>query len=96
MGDRGWTSSRGAAAAPVVEVKETAQVVVGPDEPFGDRSRTDMEVLHWEALVGTLREAGVVADVGKLSCLPHDVELSPRVVALSEAASPEDSRERGA
>src|SRR5947209_2686790 len=84
--DRGWTSSRGAAAAPVADIVETARVVVGPDEPFGDRSRTDMEVGYWEALVRTLREEGVVADAAKLRALPHDVELSARVVALSDAA----------
>ena len=96
LNDRGWTSSRGAAAAPVADIAETARVVVGPDEPFGDRSRTDMEVLHWEALVLTLREQGVVADVAKLTGVPHDVELSAEVVALSDAASAEQRRERGA
>ena len=62
LDDRGGTSSKGAAAAPVADIEETARVVVGPDEPFGDRSRTDMEVLHWEGLVQTLREEGVVRE----------------------------------
>jgi hypothetical protein len=96
LDDRGWTSSRGAAAASVSDIEETARVVVGPDEPSGDRSRTEMEVLHWESLVRTLREEGVVADVARLRGLPHEVELSGRVVALSRAASVEERRERGA
>lgn len=37
LDDRGGTSSKGAAAAPVADIEETARVVVGPDEPFGDR-----------------------------------------------------------
>jgi acetyl esterase/lipase len=80
----------------VADIEETARVVVGPDEPFGDWSRTDMEVLHREALVRTLREEGVVADVAKLRGMPHDVELSAQVVALSDAASAEERPERGA
>ena len=96
LDDRGWTSSRGAAAVPVADIEETARVVVGPDEPFGERSRSDMDVLHWEALVRTLRQQGVVADVAKLRGIPHDVELSAQVVARSDAASAQERRQRGA
>jgi hypothetical protein len=83
LDDRGWTSSRGAAAAPVDEIKRTARVVVGPDEPWGAQSRTDAETLHWETLVRTLREHRVVADAATLSALPHEVELSSRALAES-------------
>jgi hypothetical protein len=90
LNDRGWTSSRGAANAPVEDITRTARVVVGPDEPLGERSQTDMEDLHWEALVQALREHGVVADAAKLRALPHTVELSDRVLALADAQSAEE------
>ncbi len=92
LDDRGWTSSRGAANAPVEDIKRTARVVVGPDEPFGDRSQTDMEVLHWEALVRALREHGIVVDAAELRALPHAVELSDRVRGLADSESAEESR----
>ena len=92
LADRGWTSSRGAASAPVEEITRTARVVVGPDEPFGDRSQADMEAIHWEPLLRTLREHGVVADAAKLRRLPHDVKSSGRVLALTDARSAEEPR----
>jgi hypothetical protein len=49
-----------------------------------------MEALHWEALARILREQGVAADVAKLRALPHDVELSDRLLVLSYAESAED------
>jgi hypothetical protein len=88
LADRGWGSSKGAPNAPVEDIKRTARFVVGPDEPFGDRSQTDMEFLHWEALVRTLREHGVVADAATLRGLPHAVELSDRVLALADEEPP--------
>jgi hypothetical protein len=95
LDDRGWTSSRGAAGAPVEDIKQTARVVVGPDEPFGDRSQTEMEALQWKPLVQTVRERGVVADAAKLRGLPHDVELSDRLLARTAAESTEEHREQG-
>lgn len=79
LDDRGWSSSRAAAATPMAVIETTARTVVGPDEPFGDQSRADAEALHWEALVRILRAQDVVADAAKLSALPHDVELSDRL-----------------
>jgi hypothetical protein len=95
LDDRGWTSSRGAAVAPVEEIKRTARVVVGPDEPFGDRSQADTDAIHWEALGRTLRGHGVPADAAKLRGLAHDVELSDRLLALNDAQALEEHRERG-
>jgi ADP-ribose pyrophosphatase YjhB (NUDIX family) len=92
LSGRGWTSSRGAANAPVEDIKRTARVVVGPDEPLGERSQTDMEDLHWEALVRALREHGVESDAAKLRALPHTVELSDRVLALADMPSAEERR----
>jgi hypothetical protein len=56
-------------------------VVVGPDEPFGERSQEDMEASHWAYLADILRQQGVVADAPSLRRLPHDVVIAPRVLA---------------
>ena len=88
---RGWTtwpSVPGDASVPSIEeIEETARTVVGPDEPFGGRSQTDMEDDHWAALADVLRQEGVGADARELRLLPHDVVLSERLRA--------QTRERG-
>lgn len=63
------------------EMKQTARVVVGPDEPFEGRTHADMEAAHWESLTRILREQGVEVEPAELEALPHDVELSDRVLA---------------
>jgi hypothetical protein len=86
LGDRGWSQTLGGFGAGEVadiwavtsahDIRETARVVVGPDEPFDGRSRDDMERDHWNALAENLRAHGVVMDAGELKQLPHDVVLS--------------------
>jgi hypothetical protein len=56
LDDRGWAWSPG--GGDVEAVAETARVVVGPDEAFGDHSQADMERDHWNTLAGTLRAHG--------------------------------------
>ena len=65
----------------VEEMKGTARMVVGPDEPYGNRSWADMEAGHWEYLARKLREHGIEVAGAELKALPHDVELSDRVLA---------------
>jgi hypothetical protein len=89
LDDRGWTSAlRGAGVnedtdawrfASEREIVDTARVVVGPDEPFGDRTQHDMERDHWRFLAGKLAAAGIVVDAAELRELPHDVVLSERL-----------------
>jgi hypothetical protein len=91
LDDRGWTSAlRGAGVddetdawrfASEREISETARVVVGPDEPFGDRTQADMERDHWRRLAETLGAEGVVVGAGELQELPHDVVLGERLHA---------------
>jgi hypothetical protein len=86
---RGWTSAlRGAGVdddtdawrlASEREIVDTARVVVGPDEPFGDRTQHDMERDHWSVLAEKLAAAGIVVDAAELRELPHDVVLSERL-----------------
>jgi hypothetical protein len=91
LDDRGWTSAlRGAGVdektdawrfATEREISETARVVVGPDEPFGDRTQADMERDHWRRLAETLGADGVVVGVDELRRIPHDVVLGERLRA---------------
>jgi hypothetical protein len=89
---RGWTAElRGPGAAGVAdiwetttarEIEQTARVVVGPDEPFGDRTQADMERDHWEALAGCLRENGVDSHGAELSRLAVEVVTTERLRSL--------------
>jgi hypothetical protein len=82
LDDRGW----GVHGPPdiwhrtsVGEIEANARMVVGPDEPHGSHSQTEMLADHRAHLAGILREEGVLVDVEELSWLPHDVELSERL-----------------
>lgn len=84
LDDRGW----GVHGPPdiwrrtsVEEIEATARTVVGPDEPYGSRSQTDMETDHWAYLAAILRHQGVLVDAEELSRLPHHVQLSERLRA---------------
>jgi hypothetical protein len=81
LNDRGWGSSQGWAATSVEEIQETTRVVVGPDEPFDDRSQEDMEADHWMFLHQIALRQGVAVDKAELRRLPHDVVLSQQVLA---------------
>jgi hypothetical protein len=63
------------------QIERTARAVVGPDEPFEGRTREEMAAGHWETLARKLREQGVEVETAGLRGLPHDVELSDRVLA---------------
>jgi hypothetical protein len=63
------------------QLEQEARLVVGPDEPFGGRTQADMERDHWDALARVLRQQGVAVEAAELKVLPHDVELSDRVLA---------------
>ncbi len=75
LDDRGWSASPGG-PVPLDEVVFTARTVVGPDEPYEDRTFDDMAAGHWATLAATLRAAGVDAGPAALAQLPHDVVLT--------------------
>jgi hypothetical protein len=89
LDDRGWTEGlRGAGEdadiwrdIPQRHIAATARAVVGPDEPFGGRTQSDMEESHWAWLAARLAAEGVTARAAELSRLPHDVVLSDRLQA---------------
>jgi hypothetical protein len=91
LDDRGWTEFRVVggrepsfdiwAHATPEQIERTARAVVGQDEPFEGRTREEMAASHWETLARKLREQGVEVESAGLRGLPHDVELSDRVLA---------------
>lgn len=62
-------------------LERSARDVVGPDEPFEGRTQAEMEAGHWAWLARVLQREGVEVDAAELRELPHDVELSDRVLA---------------
>jgi hypothetical protein len=88
LDDRGWGSSGPRniwAFTSVQDIVATTRTVVGPDEPFGGRSQEDMEADHWASLGQIAQRQGVVTDAAELRQLPHDVVLSPRLLARVNA-----------
>ncbi len=81
LDDRGWASTGGWDTTTPDDVAETTRVVVGPDEPFGDRSQEDMAGDHWASLAHDARRQGADVDAAGLRALPHDVVLTPRLLA---------------
>lgn len=84
MDDRGWTVSGPPdlrQETTVEEITKGARTVVGPDEAYGDHSRTEMAEAHWASLASTLRRHRVLVGPKELSGLPRDVELTERVRA---------------
>jgi hypothetical protein len=69
------------ASETVEGMKREARFVVGPDEPFEGCTQADMEADHWDALARILQQHGVAVEAAELKVLPHDVELSDRVLA---------------
>lgn len=80
LGDRGWGGG-GWDGASESTVQKTARDVVGPDEPFSSRSQEDMAAVHWNSLLETATRHGVITDVAELRQLPHEVVLTPRLLA---------------
>lgn len=91
LDDRGWSVSGPPniwSWTSVEDIQRTTRVVVGPDEPFGDRSQEDMEADHWASLQQIAQRQGVITDAAELKQLPHDVVLSPRLLALISGSPP--------
>ncbi|GAA4877044.1 hypothetical protein [Saccharopolyspora cebuensis] len=81
LDDRGWAESGGWTTASAAQMRETARVVVGPDEPPDGRSYDAEAAAHWADLRRVAQRHGIVVDAAELARLPHDVVLSDRVLA---------------
>jgi hypothetical protein len=61
LDDPGWSASGPPniwAATSIQDIVDTTRMVVGPDEPFGERSHEDMKADHWARLSEVLRQQG--------------------------------------
>jgi hypothetical protein len=81
LNDRGWGSGWTWTQTSRKYFEETALMCVGPDEPYANRSREDMEIMHWTQLQQIANQGGVRVDAAELARLPHDVVLSERLLA---------------
>lgn len=82
LDDRGWSVSGPPdlwQRTTAHDIADDARMVVGPDEPHGDRTHADMAADHWAGLAEILREHGAIVSGADLSRLPHEVELSQRL-----------------
>jgi hypothetical protein len=92
LADRGWGSTERWSAASAEDVEETARVVVGPDEPPEGRTWEEEQTGHWAHLARILAEQGLAIDARDLRCLPHDVVLTERLLALIGGARASSGR----
>ncbi|MFB7514791.1 hypothetical protein [Streptomyces sp. NPDC056144] len=88
LDDRGWSESVVGdgdirAFLTVEDIESTARTVVGPDEPYGDETREQVEAAHWAALAARVEEGapGVRADAAALARLTHAVVLGDSLSA---------------
>jgi hypothetical protein len=65
----------------VESIQETARDVVGPDGAYGAYTQAEMDAAHWDGLAAIVRACGIDIDGAGLRALPHEVELSQRVLA---------------
>lgn len=97
LDDRGWSSKSSAHniwdRTSAEELVRTAQKVVSPAYDYSEEdgcSRDFVEGFHFGMLVGILWQQGVVTSAPQLQEMPHDVELSDRVLARLD----QDSRKK--
>ena len=81
LDDRGWGGTANWAEMSAEDIRRTSRMVVGPDAPPAGRSEDEMEILHWTSLHEIAQRQGVVVNAAELRRLPHDVVLSPRLLA---------------
>lgn len=77
--DRGWSSSGTWSQQTLRDMVETARVVVGPDEPFGEASSEQAAIGHWQCLSSILARHGFRIEAVELRLLSHDVVLTGRL-----------------
>lgn len=80
LDDRGWASSAGWEPTSEETVRETARVVVGPDEPADGQSRAEANAEHRAHLASAALRQGVLVSTSELEQLPHEVVLADRLL----------------
>jgi hypothetical protein len=62
-------------------IEGAARSVVGPDSAYKKYTQAEANQGHWAHLSATLAKEGIHADATALEALPHDVELSARLLS---------------
>ena len=78
--DRGWGSSCRWADASLPGLESDAVMVVGPDEPFGELTESDMASDHWSHLASVAQAQGVSIDAAALAHLKQRVEFADDIL----------------
>lgn len=81
LNDRGWGGSGSWNEVTTETVRANARMVVGPDEPPPGRSREEEEKNHWMYLQQIVERQGFTISAEVLRLLPHDVVISPELLA---------------
>ncbi len=79
LDDRGWGGSAEIAREGLLQIEDTARMVVGPDGPGPGETDQEMEAWYWEWMEHKLHDAGIGAEAGELKALPHEVEIGERL-----------------
>lgn len=79
LDDRGWGTNQQWSVVSEKEIRETALVVVGPDEPFGGMSQKSTAADHWQYLGLIAQQHGFVVGPLELSLLPDEVRVGPKL-----------------
>lgn len=79
LDNRGWSSIGRWSDARRRDIEETARVVVGPDEPYGEQSVEVATTGHWAFIQEILAVQGIEVEVSELRKMRHDVVLSKRL-----------------
>lgn len=79
LDDRGWSTNQKCSMATASEIRETARMVVGPDEPLHGRSQADAVRGYWLFIQDILARQDVAVPLDELQRLPHDVVFGPKL-----------------
>ncbi|MFC9935801.1 hypothetical protein [Glutamicibacter sp. NPDC127525] len=86
LDDRGWSSSEEWAQVTPAGIRETALVVVGPDEPAPGWTRAEELHAYWQYIQSILAAQQLHASIDELMALDHEVQFGPRLQCLLTAA----------
>ncbi len=79
LDDRGWGTNQQWTVVSETGIRQTALVVVGPDEPFEGMSQKSAAADHWQYLGLIAQQHGFVIGPLELCLLTHEVRLGPKL-----------------
>lgn len=86
LDDRGWSTNCSWPQAVPADIRETALVVAGPDEPGPGATRAQALHDYWEYIQTILAAQQLHLPVHELMALEHEVQFGPRLQNLLAAS----------